>query len=47
LIIICLVAIQAVLNLINDWNLEPEAHSAADDIDQEELEALKRAVGEN
>lgn len=46
LIIICLVAIQAVLNLINDWNLEPEAHSAADDIDEDELEAIKRAVGE-
>lgn len=46
LIIITLVAIQAVLNLISDWNLEPEIHSAADDIDQDELEALKRAVGE-
>ena len=46
LIVIVLVAIQAVLNLINDWNLEPETHSAADDIDEEELEALKRAVGE-
>jgi TRAP-type mannitol/chloroaromatic compound transport system permease small subunit len=46
LIIICLVAIQAVLNLINDWNLDPEMHSAADDIDAEELEAIKRAVGD-
>ncbi|MEM1400207.1 MAG: TRAP transporter small permease [Pseudomonadota bacterium] len=45
LIIITLVAIQSVLNLINDWNLEPEVHSAADDIDEEELEAIKRAVG--
>ena len=44
LIIIVLVAIQAVLNLINDWNLEPEVHTAADDIDEEELEAIKRAV---
>ena len=44
LIVIILVAIQAVLNLINDWNLEPEVHSAADDIDEEELEAIKRAV---
>ena len=47
LIIITLVAIQAVVNLIADWNLEPEVHSAADDIDQDELEALKRAVGDN
>ena len=46
LIIICLVAIQAVLNLINDWNLEPVVHTAADDIDEDELEAIKRAVGE-
>lgn len=44
LIIICLVAIQAVLNLINDWNLEPEIHTS-DDIDEEELEAIKRSVG--
>lgn len=47
LIIMILVAIQAVLNLINDWNLEPVTHSAADDIDEEELEAIKRAVGDN
>lgn len=45
LIIITLVAIQAVLNLISDWNLEPEVHTAADDIDEEELKALKRSVG--
>ena len=44
LIVIVLVAIQAVLNLINDWNLEPEVHTAADDIDEDELEAIKRAV---
>ena len=46
LIIICLVAIQAVINLIADWNLEPTVHTAADDIDEEELEAIKRAVGD-
>ena len=46
LIIMVLVACQAVLNLINDWNLEPVVHSAGDDIDEEELEAMKRAVGE-
>ena len=44
LIIICLVAIQAVINLIADWNMEPTVHTAADDIDEEELEAIKRAV---
>lgn len=47
LIIIVLVAIQAVLNLINDWNLEPEIHTAADDIDEDELEAIKRAIGDD
>ena len=45
LIVIVLVAIQAIINLISDWNLEPEVHSAADDIDAEELEAIKRSVG--
>ena len=45
LIIIPLVALQAILNLINDWNMEPEVHSAADDIDEDELEAIKRSVG--
>ena len=46
LIVITLIAIQAVINLISDWNLEPEIHTAADDIDEAELEAIKRAVGE-
>jgi len=45
LIVVCLVALQSVLNLINDWNLEPVLHSAADDFGDDELEAIKRAVG--
>lgn len=45
LITITLVAFQAIANLIADWNLEPEVHSAADDIDEEELKAIKRSVG--
>ncbi len=45
LIIITLVAVQAVINLISDWNAEPVIHSAADDIDQDELERLRAAVG--
>lgn len=45
LVIIALVAIQAVINLISDWNAIPVVHSAADDIDQDELERLKAAVG--
>jgi len=46
LTVVTLVAIQAILNLIKDWNLEPEVHTAADDIDQDEIERLKKAVGD-
>lgn len=44
LIVIALVALQAVANLIADWNLEPEIHTS-DDIDEDEIEAIKRSVG--
>lgn len=47
LIVVTLVAIQSVLNLIADWNKQPEMHSAADDIDQDELERLKKSIGES
>ena len=45
LIVISLIAVQAVINLIADWNLEPTVHKPADDIDADELEAIKRSVG--
>ncbi len=45
LIITVLIALQALANLIADWNNEPEKHTAADDIDEQELEAIKRSVG--
>ena len=45
LIVVALVAVQAIINLVSDWNAEPVIHSAADDIDQDELEKLKAAVG--
>lgn len=45
LVVVGLVAIQAVINLISDWNAEPVIHTAADDIDEDELERLRRAVG--
>ena len=45
LIVVALIAIQALINLINDWNLEPETDFEA--IDQDELDAIKRSVGEN
>jgi len=44
LIIIVLVAIQAISNLIADWNKEPESHSPMDDIDQEEIENIRRTL---
>ena len=47
LILVVLIALQSIANLIADWNREPESHSAADDIDEEELEAIKRSVGGN
>jgi TRAP-type mannitol/chloroaromatic compound transport system permease small subunit len=45
LIVITLVAIQAVVNVISDWNLEPGTHSVADEIDADELAAIKKSVG--
>lgn len=45
LIVITLIAVQAVLNLIADWNKEPEIHT--DEPDEEEIKALKRAVGQD
>lgn len=45
LIVITLVAVQAILNLISDWNAEPEIHD--DTPDEDEIEALKRAVGQD
>ncbi len=47
LIIICLVAAQSVINLISDWNAEPEVHDSTAEIDEEEIEAIKRSLGEN
>ncbi|MCU9840188.1 TRAP transporter small permease subunit [Ruegeria sp. WL0004] len=47
LVVVVLVAVQAIINLVSDWNTEAVIHTAADDIDAEELEALKRQVGNN
>ena len=46
LIMVTLIAIQAAINLISDWNLAPTTHSTADDIDEDELKALKQSAGE-
>lgn len=45
LIMVALIAVQALLNLIADWNLEPEDLSKVEQLDAEELEAIKRSVG--
>lgn len=47
LIMVSLIALQAVINLISDWHAKPVTHSAADDIDEDELAALKKSVGAN
>lgn len=47
LIIVTLVTLQAFSNLIRDWNREPETHSAADEIDQDEIAAMKKLLGDN
>ena len=44
LLIICLVAIQALSNLIADWNKAPEHHSPADEIDETEIENIRRTL---
>jgi TRAP-type C4-dicarboxylate transport system permease small subunit len=45
LIVICLIALQALLNLIADWNRDPSELTEKDVVDQEELDAIKKSVG--
>lgn len=45
LIMVALIALQAVINLVSDWNLEATEHRGLDDLDEEELESIKRSVG--
>jgi TRAP-type C4-dicarboxylate transport system permease small subunit len=41
---IVLVAVQALSNLIADWNKPPESHSPLDEIDQSEIENIRRIL---
>ena len=41
LLMVGLVALQSVINLVTDWNAAPVVHTAADDIDADELEKLR------
>ncbi len=45
LIILAMISLQAIANLIADWNLEPDAFD--DGIDEDEINAIRRAVGED
>jgi len=47
LIVVCLVALQALSNLIADWNKAPEIHTPADEIDEAEIENIRRTLGDN
>lgn len=42
LFIVVMVAVQAIINLVSGWNAKPVLHTAADDIDQQELDMIKR-----
>lgn len=44
LVIISLVAIQALSNLIADWNKAPEHHTPMDDIDETEIEHMRQSI---
>lgn len=46
LIIVSLVAVQAVVNLISDWNKE-EVYYGGEDLDEEEIERIKAQVAGN
>ncbi len=46
LILVVLVALQALSNLIADWNKAPEHHSPLDDIDEAEIEELKKKLAD-
>ena len=45
LVMVVLIAIQSIINLISDWNLVPEQHTGMDDLDEDDLEAIKRSIG--
>ena len=47
LIMVTLIALQAAINLVCDWNREPAEHTGVDDLDQDELDAIKRSLGKS
>ena len=47
LVIITLVAIQALSNLIADWNKDPEEHTPMDEIDETEIANMRATLKED
>ncbi len=47
LVMVALIAIQAAINLVSDWNIKPGEHTVTDKLDEDELDAIKRSVGGN
>ena len=47
LIVATLVSFQAVANLVRDWNRAPVVHTAADEIDQDEIAAMRKMLGDD
>ena len=45
LIMVFLIALQATINVVSDWNKDPSLINSRTDIDEDELEAIKRSVG--
>ncbi|MBX2879401.1 MAG: TRAP transporter small permease [Granulosicoccus sp.] len=45
LIMVALIAIQSIINLVSDWHLEPTKHKGIDELDEDELESIKKSVG--
>ncbi|MFT7059950.1 MAG: TRAP-type C4-dicarboxylate transport system permease small subunit [Pseudorhodobacter sp.] len=46
LFIVLLVCLQAVSNLIADWNKEPESHASSSEVDEVEIENIRRTLEE-
>jgi len=44
LIMMTLIAIQALVNLISDWNIDTSVSAGREEVDQDEIEAIKRSV---
>ncbi|WP_299815190.1 TRAP transporter small permease subunit [uncultured Roseibium sp.] len=44
LLVVLLVAIQALSNLIADWNKAPEVHLPVDDLDEHEIELIRKNI---